>query len=151
MTKFEKRFWSKVDKQDSHECWNWKGSKNSKNYGTFWDNANVLAHRISWELHSKQKVPTGMQILHMCNNPSCVNPMHLYCGTHTDNVKDAVNAKRYNNSRGRLLSDCIINIRKFTTAGFSQRDVAKMVGVGKTTVSRIIKTNKYLCLEGSYV
>lgn len=86
---------NKLDKFLSHAvklygCWSWVGSKSSKGYGqvsrSFYGEG--LAHRASWLLH-KGVIPPGLFVCHRCNNPSCVNPDHLYLATNSQNIKDA--------------------------------------------------------------
>src|SRR5688572_5586831 len=88
------RFWSKVDKTTT--CWLWVGTRHYKGYGDFAPSGQkkVKAHRYSWELH-KGKIPNGMQVLHRCDNPPCVNPDHLFIGTNRDNVSDAIAKGRH--------------------------------------------------------
>lgn len=82
---FKQRFWAKVDKTKS--CWNWRGST-CGGYGTVRMNMRrVLAHRAAWKL-TFGDIPNGMQVLHHCDHPSCVNPAHLFLGTQTDNLRD---------------------------------------------------------------
>jgi len=52
------------------------------------------AHRFSWEIHNEQKTPPKMFVLHRCDNPECVNPDHLFLGTHQDNMDDKVSKNR---------------------------------------------------------
>ena len=86
------RFWCKVEKTDS--CWNWKASLKS-GYGGFQYNGHfVRAHRASWHMHNGP-IPEGIFICHKCDNPLCVNPEHLFLGTHRDNVLDAVSKGRF--------------------------------------------------------
>jgi hypothetical protein len=94
----EKRFWAKVEK--TTDCWTWKGAKKSKGYGEL----NIRhyphdAHRISWEL-ANGPIPEKMWVLHRCDNPSCVNPNHLWLGTVLENNRDMFFKKR-NKSTGR--------------------------------------------------
>lgn len=86
------RFWSKVNKTD--RCWIWIGGKTSKGYGMFFSNKKfVYAHRFSYELH-KCCIASGRMVCHACDNPSCVNPEHLFDGTGSDNQRDSVNKGR---------------------------------------------------------
>lgn len=88
MTKLEIRFWAKVDIKSNTECWEFKKSLRNR-YGLFWNgHKTISAHRFAWELHYKCKVPKGKIILHHCDNPRCVNHLHLYCGTPRDNMRD---------------------------------------------------------------
>lgn len=71
------RFLAKVDK--SGDCWLWTGAKTNLGYGCVWSGpggSQVLAHRVSWELH-RGPIPAGLQIDHICRVPSCVRPEHL--------------------------------------------------------------------------
>ena len=81
----EDRFFSKVKKTNS--CWEWQGAKRL-GYGVFKvDGKTKGAHRQSWELH-KGVIPKGLLVLHKCDNRGCVNPSHLFLGSHSDNMKD---------------------------------------------------------------
>lgn len=78
------RFWAKVEKTDY--CWNWIGAKDSDGYGCFSLNKKTLSsHRISYELHVG-KIPTDLEIDHLCRNRSCCNPSHLEVVTHKENT-----------------------------------------------------------------
>ena len=84
-----RRFVTKIKKTGA--CWEWKGTIGNRGYGVFWhSNKNIRAHRFSFELHSKNKIPEGLFILHKCDNPPCVNPNHLFVGTNSDNMNDFV-------------------------------------------------------------
>lgn len=97
-------FWKHVDKSTGPDgCWAWTGYKDRDGYGRFSINSKqVPTHRISWELHNKKKIPKGKLVCHSCDNPSCVNPGHLWMGTYADNLLDA-------SIKGRLDESPILN------------------------------------------
>lgn len=88
-----KRFWSKVQKTDN--CWIWTGGVfhcANGDYGRFWlgtkaTGKDLYAHRVSFEL-ANGPIPDGVDVCHSCDNPICVNPAHLWPGTHLDNMRD---------------------------------------------------------------
>jgi len=87
------RFWSKVDKTSSpHGCWLWIAGKCPQGYGAFFFRGqNVRAPRFSWVISSGPILPDKPWILHNCpggDNPTCINPDHLWCGTFLDNDTD---------------------------------------------------------------
>lgn len=82
------RFMSKVRRTDIRSCWIWTGVKNEHGYGWFrLDGRYVFAHRFIFE-QSGSYIPPGISILHKCDNPSCVNPLHLRMGTQQENNRD---------------------------------------------------------------
>lgn len=90
----EERFWSKVSKCECDKCWEWTASLNSKGYGRMnMQGRTGLSHRLSWLIHFSE-IPDGLDVLHHCDNPKCVNPNHLFLGTHSDNMRDMVKKGR---------------------------------------------------------
>jgi hypothetical protein len=78
------------------ECWEWLGSKYKNNYGQFHRNGiHAYSHRVSYE-YFICSIPEGMLVLHKCDNPSCVNPNHLFLGTQKDNMQDMIKKGRQN-------------------------------------------------------
>lgn len=78
-------------------CIEWQGAKNDKGYGqVVLGKARVYAHRFFWEVENGP-IPDGMQVLHKCDNPPCVNTAHHFLGTHLDNSRDKVAKGRAKN------------------------------------------------------
>ena len=83
-----KRFWDKVLIARVDECWLWQAGRFWDGYGSFYkDHKLKRAHRVSWEL-ANGEIPKGLIVCHSCDVPLCVNPAHLWLGTHKLNSKD---------------------------------------------------------------
>lgn len=94
-----KPFWLHVHRLSKDECWNYLGLLDSAGYGRFTVNGKAEgAHRISYEL-THGYVPDGMHVLHKCDNPTCVNPNHLFAGTALDNMQDKCRKGRHHNNK----------------------------------------------------
>lgn len=130
------RFWEKVDKSAGEDaCWIWTGSK-IRGYGSIYANGrNRKATQISWEFYHGEPFPTGMSACHACDNPSCVNPKHIWAGTQKDNALDCVAKGR---SRSNLTPSDIFDITKLLASGdMSNKQIAEKYGCDPATVSLI--------------
>jgi len=89
-------------------CWIWIGSTNAYGYGDIrYKQKPYKAHRASWMIH-KGDIPNGMIVCHKCDVPACVNPNHLFLGTHMDNTKDKIAKGRMRvGNHNRLKTHCI--------------------------------------------
>ncbi len=124
--------WENVQKSDG--CWLYTGSLHRQGYGmiSIPGMGDVLVHRIVWRLVVGE-IPTGMQVLHRCDNPQCCNPDHLFLGTIQDNMADMVSKGRHahgeRSGAAKLKEADVIAIRKMLRRGDSHRAISKLFGV----------------------
>jgi hypothetical protein len=127
--KYIDRFWQNVDKTSNpNGCWEWTGGKYQFGYGAIRvGKKQKSAHRVSAEL-------AGMSIdekyvCHRCDNPSCVNPLHLFVGTANDNVQDMLVKGRH---KGRWPMDCRPAGTQHYTSKFSEDEIREIRSLHKT-------------------
>ena len=136
----EERFWNRVKIGDPNSCWEWQGKTIKDGYGAFhFQGKRVIASRFVWIL-TYGEIPKGMYVLHKCDNPSCVNPRHLFLGTQKDNMRDASLKLRKSgphNGRTKLSWPQVDTIRILLERGWSTCCLAKLFGVNYKTVWQI--------------
>lgn len=132
-------------------CWVFTGSKNKQGYGMISAyGRHVLAHRLSYSEFIGE-IPDGNVVCHKCDNPSCVNPEHLFTGTQKDNVSDMFKKGRQANFSGSLsgkskLTDKQVDLIREIRNGMSTMQISKLMGVHQTTIQRILSLRSYKCI-----
>ena len=90
-----KKFWSNVPTTDSMSCWDWSGARFLNGYGKIYICGKTRkAHRVSYFLAKGFMPHPSEYVCHHCDNPSCVNPSHLFMGRAQDNSDDMVRKQR---------------------------------------------------------
>lgn len=136
------RFWAYTKREGS--CLLWTGAINKKGYGSMMLNGKVqTSSRIAYKL-SFGEIPDGLWVLHHCDNPLCMEPDHLFLGTHQDNMTDRDRKNRGNgisktsrgegNIKAKLTERDIIFIRRSKK---QTRELADRYQVCRTTIQRI--------------
>lgn len=146
-----RRFLDKVEMEPMSGCWLWIASNRHGGYGGFWRNGKArAAHRESWILFNG-KIPDGLHVLHRCDVRCCVNPSHLFLGTHTDNVRDMVKKGRHathgpglkgsSHPMAKLTDREVYKIRAsyiHGKKGGQRRRLASEYGVSESMISKIV-------------
>lgn len=137
------RFWSYVDVRGDSDCWAWIGPKAAGGYGCIWHDGRLKkAHRVSYRLNIGQ-IPSGLCVCHSCDNRRCVNPAHLFAGTHAENNADrdakgrtVLGRKHFGSEHvnAKLSEDDVAAIR---SARDTQRAISARFGVSRSLVGLI--------------
>jgi hypothetical protein len=135
-------------------CIIFKGYKSKTGYGQVTLNGKShKAHRVAYREHYGD-FDSKLHVLHKCDNPSCVNPLHLFLGTHQDNMTDMKIKGRYGipenkgekNGQSKLSFHAVKMIRQFLYQGVPGIELSKAYGVSTAQISRI-KTNRKWIIE----
>lgn len=149
-TKLASQFWVNVDIRGKHECWPWRSQIDHDGYGVILvDRTNHHASRVAYYLCSGF-LPAGREVCHHCDNRSCVNPMHLFLATHTQNMRDAASKGRMRRGeRHREAKLTVLRVRDArvrAALGESIRAIARDFQVSTTSLHSAIsgRTWKWL-------
>ena len=139
MKSLRDRFLVKAQASRDTGCWIWIGSLTRGGYGQIrvkkdgrWTMAR--AHRISWELYNG-RIPKNSQVLHICDNPICVNPSHLFLGTTQDNTLDKMKKGRHGWGIHAKINPQIA--RQIRQATGTNQEIARTFDISPTEVSYI--------------
>lgn len=143
-------FWKYVSKTAT--CWLWCGPRArtevGRDYGRVQrDGVRTMAHKLSYEAHVGA-VPAGKLVLHRCDVPSCVNPDHLFLGSHGVNSGDMLSKRRNahgeSHPRAKLTWSAVRRIRKMHASGkFTLVMLARRFGVSDSTIRHIVNGTKW--------
>ena len=124
-------------------CQNWTGYVDHRGYGTKRVGPKIFrAHRLAWEA-TYGPIPKGLYVCHPCDNPSCVNPDHLFVGNQQDNMDDMVSKGRSFKGKGeragnaKLTNRLVSEIKKRLANGETANNIHKDYPVGPSTIYRI--------------
>ena len=142
----EQRLWAKVDRSAGPDgCWLWRGLVDTGGYGTIVrDGKAVSVHRLSYEIANGGIPRTdghhGTCVCHSCDTRNCVNPAHLFLGSHAANMADAAKKKRCPSDKGddhanaKLTTSAVLSVLADTRP---HTVVAAELGVAPTTICAI--------------
>lgn len=134
-------------------CWNWNGCTNAKGYGMMGRRAagehHYYAHRWAYAV-CVGSIPRGKIVCHRCDNPTCINPAHLFLGTHSDNALDREQKGRGRDSSGENNPTASLTWAKvhairaaYRRGKTRQVDLARRYGVDQTTISSIVRNKTW--------
>jgi len=151
------RIENNIEKKENG-CWKWQGAKSQSGYGMISVKGNArYTHRLMQEKYNKPLTKDRPFTCHKCDNPSCVNPDHLFAGSHQDNMEDASNKNRmpgYTNTgedhhQSKLTKNEVIEIRnKYATGNFTQEELANKYDIGRPEIGHIIRGEKWKGVGG---
>lgn len=142
--KVREHFYSFVKPAGRNDCWQFQGYIEGTGYGRLKvAGKRRMAHRVSFEIHHGNITP-GMMICHRCDNPSCVNPNHLFQGSSRDNKLDCTSKRRHafgsKSPNAVLTEEQVREIRGDHKAGkISYREAARKYGVSFGLIGHILR------------
>lgn len=145
------RFWAKVNKAGPNDCWEWHGC-HSLGYGYLKVRGKMRrATHIVWYMTYGHWPHKDLQVCHICDNPACVNPLHLFLGPPAVNMRDMVNKGRnrstpkygVENGQSKLTPEKVREIRRRYDQGATQPQLAESFGLHRETVGKIVRRERW--------
>ena len=137
-------------------CWEWLAAKRN-GYGVIGQGGNgynlpvLYSHRLSFEFFCGV-IPDGLFVCHHCDNPGCVRPSHLFLGTNSDNILDAVtkgvklgkSQRGQNNAAAKLTQEQVDEIRNLYKPGeVTYKQLATKFNISLVMVGKIIRRQNW--------
>lgn len=146
MEKIKKRFEDKFEAVTESGCWIWTACVWMQGrYGAFWvddkfSNGRMTgAHRASLYIYKGLKAAPDESVCHTCDNTLCVNPNHLFIGSHTDNMRDMVNKGRHKSGTEKLTADQVNLAKRLRSEGEQVKRIAELLNIDTGYCSRLVK------------
>lgn len=133
------------------DCQIWRGARGSRGYGSmsigkYWSEA---SHRVAWAIDNGKRPPKGMHVMHSCDTPSCVNPLHLSIGTAKDNQRDCSIKGRKKTRRGsrhewsRYTEEQMISAASLFAAGKTYAQVSERLCINRGTLEATLQGRRW--------
>jgi DNA-binding XRE family transcriptional regulator len=148
--KTEEEFWAAVDRSGGPgACWPWTRGRHAAGYGALsWrGKQGQLASRVALSIKLGREILSELQANHLCNNPWCCNPAHLYEGTPKQNAQDMAKAETTNTTK--LTAALVLEIREAYAVGdVTQEALAERYGVEQVNISSIVRGDSWQHVGG---
>lgn len=141
------KFWTHVEPELNTGCWLWSAAINDLGYGKLSFNGRTQkAHRVAWSLRHGS-IADGLCVCHRCDTPACVNPGHLWLGSHRANAEDKVAKGRARNGttcgeanvRATITADQAREIRRLSGTGWRGPRISASLGISINVVRQVAR------------
>ena len=145
LTRYQFLLKSIAEDDGSDSCLEWPYGRHSFGYGNCWNGKeSILVHVLTYSIVHGASLPLPFVVRHTCDNPPCFRSRHLISGTQADNIRDAIERRRFlcvgSENRQALLSDPqVLEIRRmYATKSFTQTQLASLFGVGRGCIADVV-------------